>query len=69
MNLKHLLSPARAAEIRGVSLPRIIAMVNDGKLTAVPYDGGYLLKRSEVEGYEPKKGGRPPTPRKKATKK
>jgi hypothetical protein len=60
MNLKDYVSPARAAEIRGVSLPRIIAMIKAGQLTPIPYDGGYVLKRSEVEGYEKKKGGRRP---------
>ena len=60
MNLKDYVSPTRAAQIRGVKLSRIIAMVNDGLLKRFEYDGGYLLKRSEVENYVPKTGGRRP---------
>lgn len=55
MNLEDYVSPARAAQIRGVSKARINAMVKAGRLTPIPYDGGYLLKRSEVEKYEPQK--------------
>ena len=59
MNLKHkYVSVKRAAELRGVKPPRIIAMLNDGDLTRIEYDGGYVLERAEVVGYVPKKGGR-----------
>jgi len=58
MNLKKFVSVKRAAELRGVKSPRIVAMVNKGDLQRFDYDGGYLLDRTEVVGYVPKKGGR-----------
>ena len=59
MNLKNYVSVKRAAELRGVKPPRIVAMINNGDLTPVHYDGGYVLQRAEVEGYVRKKGGKP----------
>jgi hypothetical protein len=58
MNLKNFVSVKRAAEIHGVTPPRIIAMINNGDLTPIPYDGGYLIARAEIEGYVRKKGGK-----------
>lgn len=59
MNLKDkYVSVKRAAELRGVKPPRIVAMVNDGDLTRIEYDGGYVLERAEVVGYVRKQGGR-----------
>ena len=58
MNLKNFVSVKRAAEIRGVKPPRIIAMINNGDLTPIHYDGGYVIARAEIEGYVRKKGGK-----------
>jgi excisionase family DNA binding protein len=70
MNLEKFVTPAEAARIRGVSRPRITAMVKSGKLKPIPLGGGYLLLRSEVESYKPQKAGRPPRRRiKKAARK
>ena len=66
MSLKNYVSVERAANIRGVEPSRIIAMINAGKLKKYEYDGGYVLKRSDIENYVPSKGGRPS---KKAAKK
>ena len=58
MNLKNFVSVKRAAEIHGVKPPRIIAMINNGDLTPIHYDGGYVIARAEIEGYVRKKGGK-----------
>jgi hypothetical protein len=60
MNLKNFVSVKRAAEIHGVKPPRIIAMINNGDLTPIYYDGGYVIARAEIEGYVRKKGGKRP---------
>jgi hypothetical protein len=60
MNLKNFVSVKRAAEIHGVKPPRIIAMINNGDLTPIHYDGGYVIARAEIEGYVRKKGGKRP---------
>jgi hypothetical protein len=43
-----------------VKPPRIIAMINNGDLTPIHYDGGYVIARAEIEGYVRKKGGKRP---------
>jgi hypothetical protein len=60
MNLKNYVSVKRAAEVHGVKPPRIIAMINNGDLTPIYYDGGYVIARAEIEGYVRKKGGKRP---------
>ncbi len=60
MNLRNFVSVKRAAEIHGVTPPRIIAMINNGDLTPIYYDGGYLIARAEIERYVRKKGGKRP---------
>ena len=58
-NLTEYVTPAEAARIRGVSRPRITALVNAGVFEKVLQPGGYVLLRSQVEAYKPRKAGRP----------
>jgi hypothetical protein len=43
-----------------INPPRIIAMINNGHLTPIHYDGGYVIASAEIEGYVRKKGGKQP---------
>jgi hypothetical protein len=66
MNLKKFVSVKRAAEIHGVKPPRIIAMIKNGDLTPIHYDGGYVIARAEIDGYVRKKGGKRPAKKRSA---
>jgi excisionase family DNA binding protein len=57
-----LISQSEAAEIRGVTREAINRLVKRGRLTAVEISGRSFVYRSEVEKFEPSKGGRPPKP-------
>ena len=60
MNLDDLISQADAAKLRGVSRASINELVARGRLRTVEIGGKVFLYRSEVEAFEPSKGGRPP---------
>ena len=60
MNLADLISQAKAAKLRGVSRASINELVARGRLQTVEIAGKVFLYRSEVEAFEPSKGGRPP---------
>jgi excisionase family DNA binding protein len=55
-----LISQSEAAEIRGVSREAIHRLVKRGRLRSVEISGRAFVYRSEVESFEPSKGGRPP---------
>jgi excisionase family DNA binding protein len=57
-----LISQSEAAEIRGVTREAINRLVKRGRLAAVEISGRSFVYRSEVEKFEPSKGGRPPKP-------
>lgn len=54
------ISQKQAAEIRGVTRQAINELVQKGRFETLEVGGRTLIKRNEVEDYEPKKGGRPP---------
>jgi hypothetical protein len=54
------ISQKRAAEIRGVSRQSINELVRKGRFETQEIGGNTLVRREDVENYEPKKGGRPP---------
>ncbi len=55
-----LISQAEAADLRGVTRASINELVTRGRLRSVTIGGKVLLYRSDVEAFEPSKGGRPP---------
>ena len=54
------ISQKQAAEIRGVTRQAINEIVRKDRFETLEVGGKTLVKREEVEDYEPKKGGRPP---------
>jgi len=59
-NPTEYVTPAEAARIRGVSRPRISALVKAGVFDKfILVTGSYVLLRRQVEEYEPRKAGRP----------
>jgi len=52
-------SQAEAARMRGVSRQAIARLVKKGRFTVLQIGGKILLRRSDVETYEPEKPGRP----------
>jgi len=59
-------SQAGAAKIRGVTRQAIARLLAKGRFTTLSIGGKVLLKRSEVEEFEPKPPG--PSPRAKSSK-
>jgi excisionase family DNA binding protein len=59
--LGDLISQKQAAELRGVSLAAISALIKRGRLTPVEVGGRKFVRRADVEAFEPEKGGRPAT--------
>jgi excisionase family DNA binding protein len=59
-NLKDLITPAEAARIRGVTRQTIAHLIARQRFTTTEIGGRLFLHRSEVENYEPDRGGRPP---------
>jgi len=57
--LLDLISISDAARLRNVSHQAILDLMKRGKLVHVEVGGRKFLRRSEVENYEPSKGGRP----------
>lgn len=56
------ITKAEAARIRGVTRQAIAKLVNKGKLSTLKIAGGTLVKRAEVESFQPETGGRPTRP-------
>lgn len=54
-------SQVEAAEIRGVSRQAIHQLVQKGRFRTYEVAGRTLVFREDVVGYEPEKGGRPPS--------
>lgn len=54
------ISQAQAAKIRGISRQAINELVQKGRFDTQEIAGNTLVRREDVENYEPKKGGRPP---------
>ncbi len=61
--LEDLITPAEAARIRGVTRQTIAHLINRERFTTKTVGGRLFLYRSEVERFEPERGGRPPKPR------
>lgn len=53
------ISQAEAARIRGVSRQAIARLVKKGRFQVLRIGGKVLLKRCEVNAYEPAQSGRP----------
>ena len=62
----HWVSQVDAAKMRGVSRQAIADLVAKGRFTTLSIGGKTLLKRSEVEQFEPKPPG--PSPKMKQSK-
>lgn len=62
-----LITQLEAAELKGCSLQAINNLVRRGRLKGYEKYGRVLVSRSEVVGFEPSKGGRPPQAEKRAT--
>lgn len=61
-NPAEWITKAEAARIRGVSRQAIAKLVRKGKLLTLEIAGRSLLKRADVEAYQPEPGGRPARP-------
>ena len=53
------ISQAEAARIRGVSRQAISRLIQKGRFKTLEIAGKVLLKRSEVNAFEPEQPGRP----------
>lgn len=60
-----LLTVTQAAESRGVTRQAINHLIREGKLPVIEIAGRRFVKRSDLDTFQPDKGGRPT----KATKK
>jgi excisionase family DNA binding protein len=58
-----LITQTEAAKLRGVTRPAIGDLIKRGRLRSVNMFGKTLVYRSEVEGFEELKAGRPPKSR------
>lgn len=69
--LLDLITQTEAAKLRGVTSEAISDLIRRGRLKIVEVGGRKFLRRSEVLGFEPQKGGRPSKPNtaKKSSKK
>ena len=65
-NPAQWMSQAEAAEMRGVTRQAIADLVKKGRFTTLSIGGRTLLKRSEVEDFEPRPPG--PSPKTKQSK-
>lgn len=59
VKLQDLISQKEAAEIRGISIQAIDYLIKAGRLKGVKVGGKTFVIRKEVEGFEPKRTGRP----------
>lgn len=60
---KDLLTTTDAAEVLNVSLRRVRALIEAGKLPAIKYGRDYLIKESDLELVRERKPGRPSKPK------
>ena len=58
-NPDEWITKAEAARIRGVSRQAIGKLARKGKFATFEIAGNVLLKKKDVEGYQPEPGGRP----------
>jgi excisionase family DNA binding protein len=58
-SVDDLISIADAARLRGVTHGAIRDLIDRGRLNSVEVGGRRFVSRSEVETFEPEKGGRP----------
>lgn len=68
VDLRNLVSPKEAAEIRNVSVQAIHYLMQRGRFTIVEVSGKKFLLRQEVKNFKPDVGGRPSTKKSKAKK-
>ena len=54
------ISQAEAARLRGVSRQAIARLVRRGRLKILRIGGRTLVRRKEIEHFEPESAGRPP---------
>jgi excisionase family DNA binding protein len=54
--MEDLISQVEAAELRGVSKAAIADLIRRGRLQTVTVAGRPLLRRSDVEKFEPRQG-------------
>ena len=59
LDLRQLISPKEASEIRKVSVQAIHHLMQRGRFTIVEVSGKKFLLRREVENFKPDSGGRP----------
>jgi excisionase family DNA binding protein len=55
----ELLTVTQAAELRGVTRQAINHLIRQGKMPTVEIAGRRFVRRKDVEGFEPDRGGRP----------
>ncbi|MGA9773660.1 MAG: helix-turn-helix domain-containing protein [Blastocatellia bacterium] len=55
----ELLTVSQAAEVREVTRQAINHLIREGKLPVVEIAGRRFVKRSDLDKFEPDKGGRP----------
>jgi hypothetical protein len=58
-----LITLSEAASLRGTSVSAVSHLVRRQRLASIERYGKVLVSRSEVQGYKPSKGGRPPNPK------
>ena len=61
---KKLLTTKEAAEMLGVTVRRVQAMIIDGRLEAEKLGRDYVVKESSLESVKERKAGRPKTVKK-----
>ena len=66
IDTSELLTVSQAAELRGVSRQAINHLIRQNKLAAVDIAGRRFVRRSELEKFEPDRGGRPKETKEKA---
>lgn len=54
------ISQAEAARIRGVSRQAVARLIKRQRVATLKIGGRLLVKRKDIEGFKPEKGGRPP---------
>jgi hypothetical protein len=59
VDLRQLVAPKEAAEIRKVSVQAIHHLMQRGRFTIVEVSGKKFLLRQEVDNFKPDIGGRP----------
>ena len=58
--MKNLITSKEASEELGVSVRRVVALINAGKLPAKKLGRDWVIRRSDLEFVRVRKPGRPP---------